>query len=362
MHQFSHFSLGSGGDFSNIQAALDGCRGPPGDTNVTLLLTGTFVVGSPGGLNFPASIENLVIESANGNPADAIIEGYGYLTSSIYRYPAFFFVNVTFNFGNTNQSLFVPQLTNQNLTITGCIFTNVSAQSAVLCSNTTQAIICNYEFELPFYHTPVDATNNYNLSLPAYQSVNYTAIEAPTGPNGTLQLICPDISQLPDYITDLSIDCSLESGLPFSTEVPLDILSLTKLSILPSTNYSLPTLIHYDAIYNNTNTMPPSRCNINYTLSMSIAAPYLVCLGTPTLYLINQEACLDNVFLTLINNTFDQVPNGIINAMGLQQFDIQDNEFPNCGNNISANSSMLRVRLSELSTTVSRLNENNQWR
>jgi hypothetical protein len=216
-------------DFTDLPTALALCRAG-NDPNVTLLLNGAFDLGAQG-LSFPTDVQNVALVSVSQSPGNVTLSGSQYIVDVISLYPALFFYNLTFDLQATNNSLFYPKLTNQNLTIQGCIFSNFSAQA-----NETCTII--YDFSIPFN----------------------------------------------------------------------------------------------------------------------------VCTSAPTLYLLQQEACTDNVWFVLINNTFDQLPNGAYDMIGLAGFDIERNEYPNSGSSIANNTAMGRVRTSDIATGIMRFNQNNQWR
>jgi hypothetical protein len=226
-------TVGEGADFTDLIDAVKNCRGNNA-TNITLLIHGVFQVGF-GNLSFPIDIENITIQSG-ANGTDATIQGGEFLVDLIQPYPALNFVNITFDLLDTNSSLFSPQLTNQNLTIVGCVFQNVAAQNSTpICTNQT---ICFF-------------------------------------------FLCSNVTE---------------------------------------------------------------------------------CVPQPTLYLLKGEACMDQVYLTLVNNTFSDVHNGAIYFEGLAAFNLQQNSFPSSGDNVTTNSSFVHLRLSDISTTTSYFNENDQWR
>jgi hypothetical protein len=107
-------------DYTDLQSALDGCRGPGGNlTNVTLYVYGDYSVGSQS-LTFPGDANFTLLASTNGTATT--IFGSGFILPQFNRYPNLIFDGFTFNLGGGNESLFFPQIYNHNLTFTQCIF------------------------------------------------------------------------------------------------------------------------------------------------------------------------------------------------------------------------------------------------
>ncbi len=124
-------------DYTDLSAAVAGCRGPFPDLDVTLQVRGTF---SLSGLLVPTHITLLSFQSITGASNDFIVTDVGMIldVTEIARQPAIQFINVTFSLGNSSNPLFVTSLGNQNLTISGCNIANSSASPLItqeVCKN-----------------------------------------------------------------------------------------------------------------------------------------------------------------------------------------------------------------------------------
>jgi len=100
-------------DYTDLQLAIDGCRGPAGNlTNVTLFVYGDYSAGSQS-LTFPPNANFTLIASTNGTATT--IYGSGFKLDRVERYPILKFVGFTFNLEGGNETLFYPQIYNQNV-------------------------------------------------------------------------------------------------------------------------------------------------------------------------------------------------------------------------------------------------------
>lgn len=349
-------------DFTDLQTAIDSCR-IYGDSNVTLEINGLFDVGQ-GGLTFPVDIQNITLVGSSAT--NATIQGWCYTVNPISPYPALNFFNITFDLDGALGQLFCPRLTNQNLTIIGCIFQNITAQNFTACAEPTQRIECDYFFPAPpGWIPPLFPPPNYIPPGPPYSfgivyniSSNIPIPFNSTEYNGTA--LCPSLNSV--FGPPLTAVCDVLSG-EFGTGLGSTIRLDEYLTILSfATNYTTDTIEEIEFVGLDTDVAPPYTCTLNYTIFLSILAQYQSCWPAPTIYIIEQEACADGVYFTLINNTFNGVPNGAVSILGIRQFDVQDNNFPASGDNITSEGAFLYLQPSALSTETSFFNSNDQWR
>jgi hypothetical protein len=109
--------------YTDLQTAIDDCRGPSGNlTNVTLLLYGDYSIGNQS-LFFPADAANITLVGMTNSTTGTTLSGVGMMTDPYERSPWITFRNLNFDLGGSNDTgLFYPRLHNQNLTITNCTF------------------------------------------------------------------------------------------------------------------------------------------------------------------------------------------------------------------------------------------------
>jgi hypothetical protein len=166
-------TVGTGGEYSSLQDALNDCREP----NVTvqdidLLLSGTFM----GPFDFPllGQYDTLLLISEDGNPATATLEG-GNNTVPI-SINSLSFAGITFDLLNENTTgLFFPQLSDANVTFMDCAFRNYPRSSNALirqvdCNDQSTFIFDSNDctgfqgklFELLGMHSVIVLNNNFS--------------------------------------------------------------------------------------------------------------------------------------------------------------------------------------------------------
>ena len=104
----------SGGDFSTLQAAVNGCRAA-GDPNVLIsIANGTYPCA---GLIIPTDVQSITLRGVVGNYSNAKLDGVSWNVDSTFSYPSLTLQWLTVDLGQQNVSLFDPPLKNNNLTI-----------------------------------------------------------------------------------------------------------------------------------------------------------------------------------------------------------------------------------------------------
>lgn len=115
--------------YSDLQDALNNCR-LAGDSDIALAVNGTHNIT---GLVIPNDIQYLTLYGGTGFANGTFFVGWGiYLDPLQYDPSDIAFFNITFDLGGSNSTgLFYPQLTNVNITFSGCTFLNYNGTALI---------------------------------------------------------------------------------------------------------------------------------------------------------------------------------------------------------------------------------------
>lgn len=109
----------SGGDFSTLQSAINGCRAS-GDLNVLIQISnGSYPCA---GLVFPTDVQNITLQGVVGNYSLVQLQGTSWSVDPFFWYPAIELRWLTLDLGGTNLTLFDPPLKNNNVTMDHVVF------------------------------------------------------------------------------------------------------------------------------------------------------------------------------------------------------------------------------------------------